>query len=429
MNITFDNLGGNYVYELAKSFSALYFCRMCSCTKEETQRLTVDRPEKYRNPSNYSELLDIINELNSNDMKETKGVAKYCVLNELKYFHIMKNWTADIMHDLCEGAIPNSLRQFFHFCISKKIFTEDQMKRLVSSYDYGILNRNFIPSEVKLERKNLNQNASQSKCLLHHIPFIFESFRNDPRLKDSWTGINLLLKIVRICYSSMITKDNNSELKQLVCHYLESVKKCYDCTLKPKEHFMTHYSEIIDRSGPLVNMSTLKYEMKHKELTNTMKNSNNFKNVTKSMAEKIQLRNVFRNLYTDQIHHTVLKKIDQQLSQQYSCLLDSFENIASIETTKNLHFNSDFFEKGLILKHYSSYFEIEHILKIEGHFFFICYEYDRVEFNEFLVCLEIKKSSCEVPHIIKHSELNYKKTHEKKNWGLIRFIFWLIHLK
>lgn len=177
--------------------------------------------------------------------------------------------------------------------------------------------------------------------------------------------------------------------------------------LKPKDHFMSHYPEIIDRSGPLVNMSTLKYEMKHKELTDTMKNSKIFKNVTKSIAEKIQMRNVFRDLYTDQIHHL-------HLSQKYNCLLNRFENTASIQTTKSLHFNSDHFEKGLILKHDLCYFEIEHILKIDGNFSFICYKYDRVEFNDFLVCLEIKKCSCELPYIITHSELSYKKTHEKK---------------
>lgn len=408
-------MGGNYVYGLAKSFSATYFCRMCLCTKEETRRLTIDLPEKYRNKSNYHESLDIMNELDNNDLKETKGIAGYCVLNELMYYHIMDNWTADVMHDLCEGSIPNLLRQFFRLCIVKKIFNEDQLKRFVSSYDYGVLNRHFIPSDVKLDRKNLNQNASQTKCLLHHIPFIFESFRNNAQLEDSWVCINLMLKIVRICYSNVIAKDDTVELKKLICRYLEHFKKCFDEALKPKEHLLTHYPEIILRSGPLIHMSTLKYEMKHKELTATMKNSNNFQNVTKSIAEKIQQKNVFRDIYTDQIHHTVLKGIDDQLSQRYNDLLIStFGNMPLIQTTKNLHFNCDYFEKGLILQHNLEYFEIEHILKINGHFHFICFKYDRVEFDEFLVCLEIEKSSLDVPFIIKHSELIHKKTHEKK---------------
>lgn len=309
---------------------------MCLCTKEETQKLTIDLPEKYRNKSNYNESLDVVNELNNNDLKETKGVAGYCVLNELNYYHIMDNWTADIMHDLCEGSISNLLKQFFRLCTVKKIITEDELKRLVSSYDYGILNRHFIPSDVKVDRKNLNQNASQTKCLLQHIPFIFESLRKNPHLEDSWACITSMLKIVQICYSNMITKNDTVELKKLICCYLETFKKCYKVELKPKEHLMTHYPEIIIRSGPLVHMSTLKYEMKHKELTATMKNSNNFQNVTKSIAEKIQLKNVFRDLYTDQIHHTVLKKIDERFSQRYDDLLIStFGSIPMIEMTTN----------------------------------------------------------------------------------------------
>lgn len=408
-------MGGNYVYGLAKSFSASYFCRMCLCTKEETQKLTTDLPEKYRNKSNYNESLDIIHEMNTIDLKETKGVASYCVLNELNYYHIMDNWTADIMHDLCEGSIPNLFRHFFRFCIAKKIFTEDELKRMVSSYDYGILNRHFIPSDVKIDRKNLNQNASQTKCLLHHIPFIFESFRTNPTLKDSWVCITSMLKIVRICYSNKITKNDTVELKKIICCYLETFKQCYEDEAKPKDHLLTHYPEIIVRSGPLVHMSTLKYEMKHKELTATMKNSNSFQNVTKSMAEKIQLKNVFRDLYTDQIHHTVLKTIDEKLSQRYDDLLIStFGNMPMIQTATNLNFNNNYYAKGLILKHNSKYFEIMHILKINGHFYFICCSYERVEFDEFLVCLEIKKSLHEIPYLIKHSELIYKKTHDKK---------------
>lgn len=412
VNLTYDNLGGNYAYGLAKSFSAIYFCRMCLCTKEETQRLTVDLPEKYRNKSNYNEALHTINETNCNDLKETKGIAGYCVLNELKYFHILDNWTADLMHDLCEGTIPILLKKFFQLCIAKKIFTEDRLKQLVSSYDYGVLNRHFIPSDVKVDRTNLNQNASQTKCLLHHTPFIFESYRSNPILKDSWNCINLMLKIVRICYSNVITKNDNTVLKETISQYLEAFKTCFKEPFKPKGHLMTHYHEIIARSGPLVHMSTMKYEMKHKELTNTMKDNNNFKNVTKSIAEKIQMRNAFHDQYTDQIHHTMLRKF--ALYQQYSSLLNNFANIAEIQTTKNVQYNSDYYEKGLILKHDSEFFEIEHILKISSYFYFVCYKYDRVQFNELLVCLEIKKSSLCNPHIIKHSELGYKKTHEKK---------------
>lgn len=412
--MTFDNLGGNYIYGLAKSFSAMYFCRMCLCTKKETQTLTTDLPEKYRNKLNYNQSLDIVNELNNNNLKETKGVANYCVLNELEYYHIMDNWTADIMHDLCEGSIQNLFRNFFNLCIAKKIFTEEQLKRLISSYDYGLLNRHFIPSDVKLDRHNLNQNASQTKCLLHHIPFIFESFRTNPQLEDSWICIILMLKTVRICYSNVISKNDTIELRKLICCYLETSQKCYKEPLKPKEHLMTHYPEIIIKSGPLVHMSTMKYETKHKELTATMKNSNNFQNVTKSISEKIQLKKVFKDLYTDQIHHTVLK-VDEKLTQRYnSLLISTFGNMPMVQTITNLHFNNDYYAKGLILKRNSEYFEIIHILKINGHFHFICCKYDRVEFNEFLVCLEIKKLLPETLHIIKHSELIYKKTHEKK---------------
>lgn len=115
VNCTFDNLGGNQIYGLTKSLSATFFCRMCICTREETRQLTIDLPDKYRDRSNYEEALRIIEESSKINVKETKGIGEYCVLNEFANFQIFENWTANVMHDLCEGKIRTLLTCFFQF--------------------------------------------------------------------------------------------------------------------------------------------------------------------------------------------------------------------------------------------------------------------------------------------------------------------------
>lgn len=421
--MTFDNLGGNVALGFAQSLAATYFCRMCLCTKDETKHISTAMPEKYRTKSSYDEAIQMIYHSSKVDLKETKGITEYCVLNNLECFHILNNWTADVMHDLCEGAIGFLLHDFFELCVSKKILSESEIKALVSNYDYGVLNSQFIPSDIKLERKNLNQSASQMKCLMQHIPFVFHLYEKHPKLKHAWICINSMLKILRICYSNKILETDLIELDETIRCHLENVKSCFKITLKPKHHFLTHYSEIIRRSGPLCHLSTLRFEMKHKELTITMKNNNNFRNVTKSMTEKYQLRNVFQDVYTDKIEHTKLRKID--LKDRYKSLFPNTvlsESEFSIYSVKNLRFNSDFFEKGLVVQHNSIYFEIKEILSIKNDFYLVCIKYDRVEFNEFLVSLEVKPSLPEEYLLIKHCELSYSKTHDKKIFGNKIFI-------
>jgi len=59
--------------------------------------------------------------------------------------------------------------------------------------------------------------------------------------------------------------------------------------LKPKHHFMLHYSEIIRKIGPLKTFWTMRFESKHRMSKNICKNINNFKNITKSVAQRYAL--------------------------------------------------------------------------------------------------------------------------------------------
>lgn len=419
--MTFDNLGGNVTWGFAKSLSAMYFCRMCLCSKNETKQLTTAQPTRYRNKLNYAKALDIVKNSQKIDLKTTKGISEYCILNDLKYFHILDHWTADIMHDLCEGSVITLLDEFFHLGMAQKVFSQNDVKNLVSFYDYGVLSGHFLPSDVKKDRCNLNQSASQTKNLIHHIPFVFNSYKNKDVLRMSWICINSMLKIIRTCYSNTITEEDLIELDKNVECYLNNFLKCFNKHLKPKDHFLTHYSEIIRRSGPLVHMSTMRFEMKHKELTYPMKNTNNFKNVTKSIAEKYESKNTFRDVYTDKIEHAKFREVTESFMKSFEHLLGNIQ-YQKVRIMKNLHFNSDRYGKEMILKHSTDYFEIDYILSINGEYAFICSKYDRILFDDFLMSVQIKKSFPEDQRLIKHSELTYSKTHDKKILGENIFI-------
>lgn len=108
VNISCDNLGASGVLGFVESFAATYYCRICELSLPECQKTTKEINEKLRSKSNYVVILDTLaqNQNEKPNYKESKGVKKACIFNELKYYHMPDNCTVDIMHDINEGVIP-----------------------------------------------------------------------------------------------------------------------------------------------------------------------------------------------------------------------------------------------------------------------------------------------------------------------------------
>lgn len=397
----------------AESSSVSYPCRTCICTKKETQCLTVDIPAKHRSKENYEEAIRIIENSDYIDYKKTMGIREACVLNELKFFHIIDNLNVDIMHDLCEGTVQTVLYNFFDFIISKKIISENEIISKITFYNYGVLNRHCVPSRLSLTKKNLNQNASQIKCLIYHIPFIFFDFKSHDEIQKLWICIHSMLKILTICYSSTITENDLKDLDDSVKCHLENMIELFGINLKPKHHHMTHYAHVIRNVGPLVHMSTMKFEMKHKEFTRISKVTNNFRNINKTLVNRHLERSFSKNMYTDVITHAVFRKVDKNFEEEFKMILNDFV-ITEVLRGKWLKINSDYYESGLFLKSGTRFFKILHIIRHRNEYFFICSEYENNNFDHFLHSIEIREIIPCNTVLLKYSELYLKKSFEKK---------------
>lgn len=345
--VSFDNLGANQSLGLAEGFGANFYCRHCLCSKEECQTMCLENERMKRSKESYAEHLALIETSTNVDLTQTRGVKRYCALNDLKYFHILDNQSVDIMHDLNEGVIPFTLKHLVKYCSSEKIIKEVDLTKMIQYHDYGILNRKNVPSRINLDKHNLNQSASQSLCLLRHIPFILYEFRE--KLKDVWVCVENLLEIVQIAYSLKIVEHDLQNLNQNTFEYLSCVQQKLKITdnLTPKHHFMTHYASIIRAMGPLKPMSMIRFESKHKTFKTFMKNTVNFININKSMAIKHQqMMSRCENSYENQISSgkkTILKNIgDLRATTEIS-------GSDSIYSVKWLQYNSYKFRVGLLI--------------------------------------------------------------------------------
>lgn len=383
--------------------------------RNETQQMTTEDKQKYRNIENYKSALQTIADSDSEkiDLKATKGIKRYCELNQLNFFSILKNFNADLMHDLCEGTITFLLKRFLLHGIDKKIFSEADIKNSIFFFDYGSLNTKVVPSILSIKQKNLGQNASQMKCLMHHIPYIFYHLKDDPEFKEIWECVQAMLKIMQIVFSSTITNHDIQALKEAVTTHLELLKKIFNVKLIPKHHNMTHYASIIALVGPLVHMCTLIFEIKHKEFTTFSRKNNNYINVSKSLATNHQRSAVFRNPLAIHSSNGPLQKYSSTVA--YDEVLKSvFTQLDNLSKTKWLKESNIYYENGLILKFENKFFEIKLILHFNSDFYFVCSEYTTVNFNKFLHSVEICEVIPQKYHVIKFSDLNCKKTRNIK---------------
>lgn len=292
------------------------------------------------------------------------------------------------------------------------------MKNCALTHDYGILHSNNIPSPICIERRNLGQNASQQKCLLHNIPFILYQHKDHPKLIEKWPCVISIFKIVRIAYSAKINESNLFALESSVSAHMEAMIECFPAeNLLLKHHYMLHYANIIRAVGPVVHMSTMRFETMHKKFTDVQRRSNNFINVSGSLASNYQKSKLFDTPYQSQISTGKLRTLPDNWTDRYDNVLEeTFKRVDQVFFTKWLRINNNYYRKGLILKtNDSSFCEIDEILFKNTDYFFLCHKLQHAGFDEFLFSLIIQEKNPINRFIVKEKNLGVKKSFSKKN--------------
>lgn len=391
VNICADNLGANGLYGLIKSFNTDGFCRICECTKRESEIQIRESPELMRRKDNYMEYVEIAKLGEAKDTKESKGIVQYCLFNELEYFHIFENYCVDIMHDINEGVIPVFLKFFFDKLVSQKVLKNNDIVRMVRDHNYGILSQRNKPSKLTFTKRNLNQNATQSYNLLLNVPFIFYEQRD--KIDDIWLILETLLKTLQIIYSSKITENDLGRLTYLIPNFLAELID-HGLSLTPKLHNMTHYVTVIRKMGPLIHMWAMRMESKHKTFTQIANNTSCFKNITETLASRHQQSACLkRDMFSDTIIPSK-RFVKLQKTPNFENYLDSNILNDSFEKCDSLNFlkiNSFEYRKGFMVFFGDCIHEIKEILKMEDRFLLLCSLYKVIEFNEHLNSIEISQ--------------------------------------
>lgn len=414
--ICFDNLGGNTLYGLKESFSSDFFCRFCEMNLDECQKMVSEDESKLRDIASYEKIIELLNSDPETKFEITKGFKDHCLLNEIKYFHILKNKSVDLMHDIMEGIALFFVVGFLKY-VTNNFFTKNEICARVRDFNYGMLNKRNKPSHLKLKKSNLNQNASQLYCLVLHLPFIFRDIESeiDINVKKAMAS---LLQLMQIVFSTELMKSDTDKLKNVITEHHTHYKEAFNAHLKAKHHLVTHYPNTICEMGPLTKTTMRCYEAKHKVLTTMARKSNNYVNVAKSLAERHQKIICRSSGFDDEVLESKIVIFSESTSfSKHKSILSHFAyDLKKIKVlVKYLKINGLIYRTGLFIIEEFKVFEIIEVFKYENDYFLLCLSYDVPKFDYFLHSIEIKSKlfTKENMKIFKISDLKNKETYNK----------------
>lgn len=84
-----------------------------------------------------------------------------------------------------------------------------------------------------------------------------------PKNDQVWKFLLKLIQIIDIIELKTFDEETLLLLNALVKEHHQFYTKTFKLKLKPKHHLMVHFSMIIKKSGPLVNMWCMRAEGKH----------------------------------------------------------------------------------------------------------------------------------------------------------------------
>lgn len=417
VGLSHDNLGANTLLGMVESFTATYFCRICTADKNEANNLNKTDKSLLRNVENYK--------MHCSQSKENKihvfGVKNYSILFDLKYFNAFDAPSVDCMHDFLEGVAPYELKLFLKFLILQGAITLNTIQNRLQAFPFGKTDKCDKPSPIDLDKPGhrIGQRAAQTWCLLRFIPLILSDvISSSPIIKRSFKVVTSLLNLMQFVFSTRLNNESIVIMENLIESHLKLFDSIYKNSRIPKHHIITHYPYVMRCMGPVVNLWTMRFEAKHAYFKNLVPKIRNFKNICYTLAYRHQL-----HMFHHWQNRNVFNKIDQGPTRTVDFDYPHV-NLHSYGTVKNIYEvkwlkDSYYYEPGLFictefgnLNENPVFSAILDILIINGENYLIlepwatiCYETD--------LCIYIIKKSNRNNSAIIINTLVYKEPFEK----------------
>lgn len=284
-----DNLAAHGLAGFVQSFQGHYFCRFCCCTADQRQTSEVSEGD-FRMRTKDCHDLHVQNVVQGENVTHF-GVTSECALSKaLQHFHPITGFPPDILHDLFEGIVPVELALCISEMIRKKYFTLEDLNKKIHTFPYQHTDRLDKPQQIPknfVAKRNIGGNGHENSTLLRLLPLMVGS--KVPEGDEAWAILMDLKEIVQLVLSPSFTEESIQYMQTKICDHRQVLKAVFpDFKLRPKHHYIEHYPELTKCFGPLVHLWTMRFEGKHRFFKKVMHDTQNFKNVLKTLATRHQ---------------------------------------------------------------------------------------------------------------------------------------------
>ena len=362
----------------------------------------------FRTPQNYAEDVTVNNQ-------QLTGVYEECVFNEIGSYHVITNQSVDIQHDVLEGVAKYSMCKILENLIySRGYFSLDTLILRVNDFPYGCLESGNRPPAHKLTQDRivndtLNFSSAEMLCFVRFFGLMVGDLV--PVGDPVWKFYLILREIVDIIFAPSFAPGTPEYLKFCIELHHQMYLDLFHVHLKPKHHYMLHYHLLMELIGPLVHVSSMRWESKHRELKMVARATCSRRNLPKTLMTKYLLRLGFRflsgrALQMDYDLGTSTReprvRIDPENIIEH--FIDLYPIPNDFECLSWARLNGSYFNTGLALhvgftQDYPCFCVIDHIVyfglseSFEPRILFVCHKLVTRTFNSHLYSYEVTDSN------------------------------------
>lgn len=309
-----DNLGLNLNLGFTSPTST-FFCRICCIHTHASKTCCVEIDELVRTEEHY--LMCVANIHPSRKPIDNFGVVNNCSLNRLISFKVFWNYIVDIMHDLLLGIYSYDVAEILKKAVANNLFTLDEFNKAKNAFDYGSKEVHYILEDISdahLDSSKIRGHAREMLTLVRFLPFILHNLLSENHELFKFSLI--MVDILDIALQNKFTADDLVKLQDLTTLHNQKYLVLFERNLPPKAHNILHYARVIENSGPLKNIWSMRFEAKHQELKAYAKVCFSRRNLPLSMGKKICYNNAIQFTRTD-----FVKRV-----REYSVIRTPFKN-------------------------------------------------------------------------------------------------------
>lgn len=169
-----------------------------------------------------------------------------------------------------------------------KLFSLQVLNDRLFAFDFVPLkNKPCTINMDHIDVGNVKQSATEMLILVRYSGLIISDLI--PIEEPVWVLYITLRKVLDIMLSPALEEGSIYLLKTLIAELNNLYLKYSNNCLKPKFHFLVHYSSMIKKFGPVSHIWAMRYEAKHRILKICARSSFNKRNLCLTLAIKHQL--------------------------------------------------------------------------------------------------------------------------------------------